>query len=237
MLEWSLVNLGAWAVQTAALVVVGVWLPMRLRLGAPSVRLVLFRALLVACIALPLVQPWSPATAPVVPTDAAPPQVELAPVAGSVAASASPAPTAVSPAFRFERVRAAVAALPWAAIALVVLAAGAALRLGWLGVGLLALIRLRRSSSPIDAEMPALLEAARAVGNRASFRQSPRVRHPVTFGLRKPIVLVPPGFSALDPPQQLAIACHELLHVRRQDWLRALGDEIVRALLWLSRFA
>ncbi len=232
MLEWSLVNLAAWAVQAAALVVVGVWLPMRLRLGAPRFRLLAFRALLVACIALPLVQPWRPAAAPIVPEAAALTSIELPASAPSPAVSASSAPAASETIFSFKRVRAAVVALPWAAIAVVVLVAGIVIRLAWLGVGLVSLARLRRSSSSIDAEAPAVLEATRAVGTRASFRESPRVRYPVTFGLRRPVVLVPPGFTALEPPQQLAIACHELLHVRRQDWLRALGDEVVRALLW-----
>ena len=110
MLEWSLVNLGAWAVQAAALVAVGVWLPMRLRLGAPRVRLVVFRALLVACIALPLVQPWEPAPAPVVPEAAAPPP-DRADGRGSepaVSARRLRRPHA-RPVFSFERVRAAVA--------------------------------------------------------------------------------------------------------------------------------
>jgi len=35
MVEWSLANLGAWSAQVAALVAAGVWLPTRLRLGAP----------------------------------------------------------------------------------------------------------------------------------------------------------------------------------------------------------
>ncbi len=191
-----------------------------------------FRALLVACIALPLVQPWKPAPAPVVPMATAPPPIELAAAGASPAVSPSPAPTA-SAAFSFERVRAAVIALPWAAIALVVLAAGAAVRLAWLGVGLVSLARLRRSSSPIDrgggghrGGQPAPSAHAR----RSASRRAYVIRSPSAFV--DPVVLVPPGFTALDPPQQLAIACHELLHVRRQDWLRALGDEVVRALLW-----
>ncbi len=232
MLEWSLVNLGAWAVQAAALVAVGVWLPMRLRLGAPRARLMAFRALLVACIALPLVQPWKPAPAPVAPMAAAQPAIELTAPAPDPAASASSATTAPETVFSSRRIRAAVMALPWAPIAVVVLLAGMAVRLAWLGLGLVSLARLRRSSSSIDRKTPAVLEAARVVGTRASFRESPRVRHPVTFGLRRPVVLVPPGFTALEAPQQLAIACHELLHVRRQDWLRALGDELVRAFFW-----
>ena len=232
MLEWSLGNLAAWAAQAAAIVALGVWLPMRLRLGAPRARLLLFRTLLVACVALPLAQPWEPAPAKVLPADNTAPPVELTAVgpvpAGSTAAVRAAAPEAWS----LERLRAAAVSVPWPAVTLAVVLAGTALRLAWLGVGLISLARLRRSSSPIDDRAGSVAEAARAVGTRAAFRQSPRVRHPVTFGLRRPVVLVPPGFSALDPAQQLAIACHELLHVRRQDWLRALGDEVVRAFLW-----
>jgi len=58
MVEWSLANLAAWSVQAAAVVVAGAWLPARLRLGVPRTRLLLFRLLLVACVALPLAQPW-----------------------------------------------------------------------------------------------------------------------------------------------------------------------------------
>ncbi len=232
MVELSLANLAAWALQAAALVALGVWLPIRLRLGAPRARLVVFRALLVACIALPLVQPWKPSPSNAAVIGSAPPPIEIAGIEAGRSASPPPAPGDSREGFSFERARSAVSALPWTWIALVVLAGGAALRLGWLALGLVSLVRLRRSSSPIVADTSAVLAATRAVGTRASFRESPRVRHPVTFGLRKPVVLVPPGFTALDPPQQLAIACHELLHVRRQDWLRALGDELVRAFFW-----
>ena len=36
----------------------------------------------------------------------------------------------------------------------------------------------------------------------------------------------------LDARFQSAIACHELLHVRRRDWAHHLGEEILRAVLW-----
>jgi bla regulator protein BlaR1 len=54
----------------------------------------------------------------------------------------------------------------------------------------------------------------------------------VTFGWREPTVLLPPGFTELPPDAQRAVACHELLHVRRRDWLFSLFEEAVRALLW-----
>src|ERR1700726_4423558 len=36
----------------------------------------------------------------------------------------------------------------------------------------------------------------------------------------------------MDTRFQSAIACHELLHVRRHDWAHHLSEEIVRAALW-----
>jgi TonB family protein len=61
---------------------------------------------------------------------------------------------------------------------------------------------------------------------------SGRVEGPLTFGWRDPVILLPAGILALDPEAQRGIVCHELLHVRRRDWLWALFEEAVRALLW-----
>jgi TonB family protein len=229
MAEWSLANLGAWAVQAAALVAAGVWLPVRLRLGAPRARLLAFRALLVACVALPVLQPLRPA--PPRPAMLAA-KVDANAPGTRPSALAAPVPAGQRSATRLDRARTWVSTLPWGRIVPTALACGALLRLGWLGLGLASLARLRRSSTAIDPRVPGIEAAVRAVGTEAEFRESPRVRRPLTFGLRRPVVLVPPRFADLEPSQQRAIACHELLHVRRLDWLRAIGDEIVRAVLW-----
>jgi TonB family protein len=236
MVEFSLANLAAWVVQVAAVVAAGVWLPTRLRLGLPRARLFAFRLLLVACVALPLAQPWQqPPPRTVVndirlaPADLALLRQEPGDAAGSGGSSAT-AQHSLSD--RLADARTRVSTWPWTLVAFVGLAGGVALRLGWLALGLVSLRRLRQRSTPVEAGHDAIARAESAVGVRAAFLQSPRVPRPVTFGLRHPVVLVPPGFSTLDGPQQLAVACHELLHVRRQDWLRTFGDEFVRALLW-----
>jgi beta-lactamase regulating signal transducer with metallopeptidase domain len=36
----------------------------------------------------------------------------------------------------------------------------------------------------------------------------------------------------MSPYVQEAIACHELVHVRRRDWLREIFEEAVVAVLW-----
>ena len=67
MLELSLGNVWAWAVQVAALAGAGVLLPALLRMTSPRARLIHFRALLLVCLALPLLQPWVPEPARAVP--------------------------------------------------------------------------------------------------------------------------------------------------------------------------
>ena len=54
----------------------------------------------------------------------------------------------------------------------------------------------------------------------------------MTFGWRKPVVLLPARFPELDRRIQDAILCHELLHVERRDWLFTISEEVVRAIFW-----
>jgi len=114
--------------------------------------------------------------------------------------------------------------IPRGEIALLVLASGMFIRLFWLAVGFWKLRRYRRRSQP--------LEPAPAWGVEALLRVSGDVLSPVTFGWRKPVVLLPKTFPSLDACVQDAILCHEVLHVRRRDWLFTLVEELVRAAFW-----
>jgi TonB family protein len=114
--------------------------------------------------------------------------------------------------------------IPRSEIAFAILAAGIVARLGWLAVGFWRLRRYRLNSQPL---VPAL-----SWGVEADLRISPDVSSPVTFGFRKPVVLLPAHFADLDPAMQDAVLCHEILHVRRGDWLITLAEEIVRCIFW-----
>jgi protein TonB len=85
---------------------------------------------------------------------------------------------------------------------------------------------------PLDPRPESVGAAALLVGADAEFLVSPKVVRPVTFGIRRPVVLVAPGFSSFEPGQQTAVAAHELLHVLRRDWVRTLGDEVLLSVLW-----
>jgi TonB family protein len=107
---------------------------------------------------------------------------------------------------------------------LVLAGAGILVRVGFLLSGFARLRRYRLHSQP--------LTPASAWGVEADLRVSEEVASPVTFGFRKPVVLLPAGFPALSEGMRDAILCHEVLHIRRHDWLFTVGEELVRAVLW-----
>jgi TonB family protein len=114
--------------------------------------------------------------------------------------------------------------LPPAEIALILVGAGMLIRIGWLATGFWRLARLRRHSRPLRPVSSWSVEA--------DLRVSDAISSPVTFGLLRPAVLLPANFPELDAPVQDAILCHEILHVRRRDWLFTLVEELVRSVFW-----
>ena len=212
-------NLVFWSAQAALLVLAAALLARFLRIRQPGVLLVYWRALLALSLLLPFLQPWH----------------RPKPIAMEVASiSFEPAPSTPAPSSAVSRWH-----LPSlqsiAAILGIVILAGIAVRLVILALGLWKLRRLRKSSLPIasPSESFTLLETARSlVHARAEFRLSSQVDSPVTFGFLAPLILLPERFSSLEPRFQSAIACHELLHVRRHDWAQHLGEEFLRAAFW-----
>ncbi len=108
----------------------------------------------------------------------------------------------------------------FAEMVLPVIAAGIVLRGVWLAVGFWRLRRYRLRSRPLGSRGGAALLVSDCVFS------------PVTFGALRPVVLLPARFPELEQHIQEAILCHELLHVRRRDWLFTVAEETVRALWW-----
>jgi beta-lactamase regulating signal transducer with metallopeptidase domain len=212
-------NLVFWSVQVALLVLAAGFLPRAFKLQEPRVLLAYWRLLLAVCLLLPLLQPWRRSQ-------------NLAAIFISGDFGGVPLPPASSPAPAHWHLPSLQSLAP---ILGVVILLGIALRFAILALGLLKLRRLRLASSPIasSAESAAVLQAMRALlAAPAEFRLSSHVDSPVTFGLVAPLVLLPERFTSLELRFQSAIACHELLHVRRRDWAHHLGEEILRAVFW-----
>jgi TonB family protein len=134
--------------------------------------------------------------------------IRFAPVHVAAAAPPAPAPPR-SPIPSFET-------FLEAAIVLGILA-----RLTRLAIGLARLRQYRLRATPFPA-----------TSDDALILVSKDISSPVTFGFLTPIILVPTSFAALSPELQDPILRHELIHVRRKDWLFALAEETLRSLLW-----
>lgn len=212
-------NLLFWSAQIAVFAVAAALLTRVLRLRQPRVLLVFWRCLVALSFLLPFLQPWHrPPSGPTVVISTDLPVSILSPP------STPPAPHWHLPSMEFM-----------AQIIGVLVLIGIAVRFVLLGLGLLKLRRLRRSASSIAAtsESWLLLETTSAQLNaRAEFRLSVDVDSPVTFGFASPVILLPERFPTLGVHSQSAIACHELLHVRRHDWAHHLAEELLRATFW-----
>jgi beta-lactamase regulating signal transducer with metallopeptidase domain len=212
-------NLMLWSAQAALLVLAAGFLPRLLQIRQPWVLLVYWRALLALSLVLPIIQPWHriPGVGGMV----------ISPNLTGVRDIPAPGPAVTHWHFPSVQIIAQIFG--------VVILAGIAARFGILAMGLLRLQQLRQASSPISrfAECAAILEQMRArVNTSAEFRISPDVDSPVTFGFTAPVVLLPERFPSMNTRFQAAIACHELLHVRRHDWTHHLGEQVIRGALW-----
>jgi len=120
---------------------------------------------------------------------------------------------------------------PLAVALLVVVAAGLVGRLLWLALGAMRLRQLRRRSEAVTLS-PDLAALRDTMAPHAAVRVTPVLTQPVTFGWRRPIVLLPPRFDSLGADAQRTVLCHELLHVRRRDWPGIVCEELIRAIFW-----
>jgi TonB family protein len=122
-------------------------------------------------------------------------------------------------------------------MALWIAAAGCAVRLCILGVGMWRLRQCRLESVPVHPLPAAFVWAQDAVGARAELRASSLSAGGATFGVGRPVILVAPGFAQLGEEDQRAVSVHELLHVRRGDWLAGLVESAAFSPLWFHPLA
>ena len=178
------------------------------RLPSPRGRLAFWRAIVAACLLLPLVMvfhPFSAATVTRLPFGDAALTIQALGTAGSQMGVLKLIPA--------------------------MLLAVALLRAGYLTLGAWRLYQFRQSS-PRVALHPEVEAAARAVAPAAEFRSCDSIDQPVTFGFVRSIVLVPHRLLDLPLDLQCAVVLHEAFHVIRRDWLNLLAEQFVRTVFW-----
>jgi TonB family protein len=202
-------NLMPWYLQVAAIVTVASVLPWLFRVDAPNVRYVYWRAIAVLCLTLPWIQPYRPSQ----------------PLIASTAADATIAPTAVGAVAR------TVPQINWETFLLCVLAIGIVVRLGRLSTGLIRLRHMRRRAT-VHSVTPADADAQKTLGTHAIICYARQIEQPLTFGVFKPIVMLPQTLVTQSREIQEAVLGHELLHVKRRDWAWLIVEELVVCVFW-----
>jgi beta-lactamase regulating signal transducer with metallopeptidase domain len=211
-------NLAYWSAQVVLLVIVGAIVVRLLQIQQPPVLLAVWRGLLVLTLALPFVQPWH--------KRAVVGELSAVPLGTDVYVLALP--SSVNSSWHVS-----MQEISWVCSVVVLL--GIAVRLTLLAMGLRKLREFRQRSTRISASTKTgeLLEAMRKrVDCTAEFRLSEDVESPVTFGFKEASILIPDEFLDMEPQLQSAIACHELLHVRRRDWAMHFVEETIRVVMW-----
>jgi len=204
-------NLLAYSLQVTALAAVGTVLPLVLKLRHPGALLHYWQALFAACLLLPVIQPWR----------SLPVETFSLNAVGSVR---------IETTFAVASEASVNLSLPELLAAVLVL--GVLARLSWLAVGFCRLrlyVRKARQLSPLP---DAVAETCRLVGVNPPINLSSQIGSPVAFGFWKPLILVPYNFCEMPYDFQKAISCHELWHVRRNDWLFSVLEELAVAMIW-----
>ena len=117
-------------------------------------------------------------------------------------------------------------------------AAGATAGALVLCVGLLRLSRLARHAAPVDqGPLRRSLDALASTTRHRRVRLLVQQTHPglvVTWGIRRPTILLPT--AAIDWPEsrQQAVLLHELAHVMRGDWAIRIFAVIMRCAFWFN---
>jgi TonB family protein len=206
-------NLIAYSLQIAILTAAGTLLAHVFRLRMPGVALVYWQSLLMGCLFVFALQEWRH---PVLT-----PMAGMAYATAGVSLPAAATSAASQPSFRFEPEW-----IGW------ILAAGIFLRLIWLALGLMRLRFFRRHARKLPEEPAFIQELQSSTRVRASLLYSDEIDTPVTFGIQSPAIILPAKFSEMDEDRRRAVLCHELLHIRRRDWLFIIVEEAIRAFFW-----
>jgi len=203
----------AYSAQVLVVVSVAALAERVLRSAAPAVRLAYWRAVALLCVLLPLAPFVSggPQEATGVPLGALDSGLVTSTVVDSVSTIVSGATADV---------------VMW------ILAAGVAVRIARLGLGLWQLRRMRRLAAAPATFGPSVDELRAMLAAHADLRWSDQVTQPVTFGVVSPVVLLPRRVESLSREAQRGVVCHELLHVARRDWRWILVEELARAVFW-----
>jgi beta-lactamase regulating signal transducer with metallopeptidase domain len=196
------------------------------RRARASVRHALLTATLTVVLALPIGSALLPALA--IPIAVAPTSTTSA-----VASERAQLPTLAAP-IAVNGQEAVRRQLPVRTILIAGWALGAALLLVWLALAVRRLHRLRQMGLPWLDAAPLLQELAirTGVARPVELLVHEAIDAPLTYGIRRPVVLLSPEARDWGAASLRRALVHELEHIRRRDWWVHLGARVACAVYW-----
>ena len=124
----------------------------------------------------------------------------------------------------------------WPELLAVVWATGTSLGLLWIGIGVAGAWYVARRAQPAaDSHWRQILQQLLApcgFHRPIEIRQCPQVSVPMTWGVRRPVILVPAGSAAWSEEIKRSVLLHELGHIRRGDCLMHLLGRLACVAYW-----
>jgi beta-lactamase regulating signal transducer with metallopeptidase domain len=220
-------------VKTTVALLLGLAAARAARRTRAAVRHLLLASTFAALIALPVALVAVPAVA--IPVTIAPAQA----AAGTVAATPSADRASPAPPVSGAEVGPARARSSWRQSLRAAWVAGAALVLLSLASGLWRLGRIRRHGLPWLERRALVRELAAEAGidRPVEIHLHEDVAAPLTFGMRRPVIVVPPDARGWPEADLRRALIHELEHVRRGDWPLQLVARAACAAYWFNPLA
>ena len=204
----SVANVAAYSLQLAVLVAVALIATRVLRVHMPLPSLRFWQAALVAAILLPVMQPRSEVTGPIFESSS------------SFVSNSAPVMALTTR---------GVDVAQWM---LLVVFAGIAARLLRLALGFIRLRGIVANAAPDSSLDELARDLATTLDTHATLTITDDIETPATVGVRRALVLLPRRVLHLPPAVQRAVIAHELMHVKRRDWLQTIAEEFWCAALW-----
>jgi TonB family protein len=111
----------------------------------------------------------------------------------------------------------AAASSRWPIVLAAVWAVGMLLLLARFGIGLVALARLTRAARRFNSDKTLISDA---------------VATPMTWGVLRPVILLPAYMAGWPPEKRESVILHEQAHVDRHDWVWQTFAQVVTAVFW-----
>ena len=210
----TLANLLPYTLQVCCLAALATVVALTIRVDAASVRHAYWRLVLAASVLWPFLQPAAATSK----------------AAASVTASAASVTTTLGPA---GPIAAGQAPFDWTPMLLTILIVGMGARLVRVAAGAISLQRLRGFGVSATDD-PHVVALQQTLGTHADVRIVADLEQPATFGVLRPVVLLPGTIHEHPVEIRRALIAHELLHVQRRDWVWVVGEELLLAFCWFN---